>query len=113
MIKDLQAIKEIEVLPLEESMKILRGIEAEEQEQAGPEPVVVITIWNGLLEDVECNVPAKVIVLEHDKYVDPEQEYPDAWAEWGGYKYWYRKWNLTARAKEVAEVVADIGGLRD
>jgi len=38
MIKDLQAIKEIEVLPLEESMKILRG-EAEEQEQAGPEPV--------------------------------------------------------------------------
>jgi len=52
-------------------------------------------------------------VLEHDKYVDPEQEYPDAWAEWGGYKYWYRKWNLTARAKEVAEVVADIGGLHD
>jgi hypothetical protein len=111
MIKDLQAIKEIEVLPLEESNKILQGIMADEQEQAGPEPVVVITIWNGLLDDVEANVPVKVIVLEHDKYEDTKAEHPDAWVEFGGYDYSVRKWDVQADPAGIGDVVQEVGGV--
>lgn len=110
MIKALQEIKEIEVLPLEESIKILRDIESEEQEKAGTDPVVVITIWNGLLDDVEANIPCKVIVLEYDKYVDARAE-ASAWAKFGGYDYSVRKWNVKADPQGINDVVQGVGGV--
>lgn len=100
---------EIETIPLEESLKIMEEIHQEEVEEVGGgQPVIVITIWNGLLDDVECNLPARVIVLEHDHHTDPRIE-GQAWADFGGHLYSVRKWQLEARTTAVREVVEEVG----
>jgi len=97
-------IQELKTEPLDESLKILSEIQAQEQ----AEPTIIITVWNGNLDDVESNVPLNVIVLEHDSHTDIPVHFKE-WVNFGGYDYGVRKWEVKATPQAIADVVAEVG----
>ena len=100
-------MEKAKVIPLDESLKILREIEGEERDKAVTEPVVLIWVWNGLVDDIEANFPCQVIRLEHDKY----REIEGKWIDRYGYKYQITRYEVEGEPARVAETVRDMGGL--
>jgi hypothetical protein len=75
-------------------------------------PTILISIYNGVIEDVSADRPCRVIILENDKYIDPRDYDGDAFVLWGETPTLLREWEVFL--EDVSpDLFAEIQAARD
>jgi len=75
-------------------------------------PTILISIYNGVIEDVSADRPCRVIILENDKYLDPRDYDGDDFVLWGETPTLLREWEIPS--EEVSpDLSAEIQAARD
>jgi len=72
------------------------------------EPVtIVVSMEGGIIQDISASAPVRVVVVEYDKDLNP-QESPERFVAIWGHPHWFADWTPEGDAKEqecVAKIV--------
>ena len=71
------------------------------------EPItIVVSMEGGIIQDISASAPVRVVVVEYDKDLNP-QESPERFVAIWGHPHWFADWTPEGDAKEQ-ECVANI-----